>query len=153
MEYFWFPVSHFCMRKTWQNMSVTFTWFICFRFQRINTKYLKPILVRPSSQKMRGLSILNVYNKLTEKDAQDYLATHGSFLNTREKELSTTTSLYKYFRSQSAASLDVWVFIYFHRSSLPAKICIIAYGKPTFPPCSIYMSTIMSVLSFIKLVY
>ncbi len=54
---------------------------------------------------MKGLSILNVYNKLNEKDAHEYVQSRGSFIV--PENLTRATSLYKMFQnSQSCENLE-----------------------------------------------
>ncbi|ELT87433.1 hypothetical protein CAPTEDRAFT_97875 [Capitella teleta] len=47
-------------------------------FENFNARYLKPMLIKRRNLRARGLSILNVYQKLNEKDAREMLS-NGSF--------------------------------------------------------------------------
>ena len=48
------------------------------RWEHINQKYIEPLLVQERN-KVGDPKILEVFSKLNEKDAKDYIKTHGSF--------------------------------------------------------------------------
>jgi len=49
-------------------------------FERIDNKYIKPLLVREKDKVSRGRSFVNVHQKISEKEAHDHVKRRGSFM-------------------------------------------------------------------------
>lgn len=67
-------------------------YYFNFRFNKFNNRFLKPLLIRDKEQNKRGQSIIDVYDKLSEKDAYDYIKRTSSMASFYSNKAFSSTS-------------------------------------------------------------
>ena len=81
-------------------LTTTTTSSVHRRFDNFDHAYLKPLLVRERKATVRGHGILDVYRKLMERDASEFMRKNGSFI--------TSESFLHESASYSQLSRCVW---------------------------------------------
>ena len=81
-------------------LTTTTTTSVHRRFDNFDHAYLKPLLVRERKATVRGHGILDVYRKLMERDASEFMRKNGSFI--------TSESFLHESASYSQLSRCVW---------------------------------------------